>query len=39
VALALRRQGVTRVRPLEGGFPEWRKRGYPVEPILPVSVT
>jgi rhodanese-related sulfurtransferase len=33
VALALRRRGVTRVRPLEGGFAEWRERGYPVESI------
>jgi rhodanese-related sulfurtransferase len=33
VALALRRHGVTRVRPLAGGFPEWRHRGFPVEAI------
>ncbi len=30
-ALRLRRDGVGRVRPLEGGFPEWRELGYPVE--------
>jgi 3-mercaptopyruvate sulfurtransferase SseA len=35
VALALRRRGVTRVKPLEGGFPGWRERGFPVEPLLP----
>jgi 3-mercaptopyruvate sulfurtransferase SseA len=33
VALALRRHGVTRVRPLAGGFPAWRDSGLPVEPI------
>jgi 3-mercaptopyruvate sulfurtransferase SseA len=31
VALTLERRGITRIRPLEGGFPEWRNRGYPVE--------
>jgi hypothetical protein len=34
VALKLRRVGVTRVRPLAGGFERWRERGFPVEPIL-----
>jgi rhodanese-related sulfurtransferase len=34
VALALRRHGVTRVRPLAGGFPGWRDRGFPVQPIV-----
>lgn len=33
MALALRRHGVTRVRPLEGGFPEWQQRGFPVERV------
>jgi rhodanese-related sulfurtransferase len=33
VALALERHGVTRVRPLAGGFPEWRQRGFPVQRI------
>jgi rhodanese-related sulfurtransferase len=33
VALALRRLGVTRVRPLEGGFTGWRERGFPLEPV------
>jgi 3-mercaptopyruvate sulfurtransferase SseA len=33
VALDLARLGVTRMRPLAGGFPEWQKRGYPVERI------
>ena len=31
VALRLKRQGVERVRPLEGGFPLWRELGLPVE--------
>ena len=33
VALTLRRRGVTRVRPLEGGFPAWHARGLPVEAV------
>ena len=32
MALTLRRLGVTRVRPLEGGFVGWRERGFPLEP-------
>jgi len=34
VALLLRRRGITRVRPLEGGFDAWRERGYPLEQKL-----
>jgi hypothetical protein len=34
VALRLRRVGVTRVRPLGGGFEAWRTGGFPVEPVL-----
>jgi rhodanese-related sulfurtransferase len=30
VALLLRRQGITRIRPLEGGLEAWRERKYPV---------
>jgi rhodanese-related sulfurtransferase len=30
VALRLRRLGVTRVRPLEGGLDAWRARGFPL---------
>lgn len=30
-ALRLQRDGVGRVRPVEGGFPDWRELGYPVE--------
>jgi rhodanese-related sulfurtransferase len=32
VALKLHRLGITRVRPLAGGFEAWRARGYPLEP-------
>jgi rhodanese-related sulfurtransferase len=34
VALQLRKLGVYRVRPLRGGFDEWKKLGYPLE-MLP----
>jgi membrane protein DedA with SNARE-associated domain/rhodanese-related sulfurtransferase len=30
VALRLRKEGLLRVRPLDGGFPVWQERGYPV---------
>jgi len=33
VALQLRRLGITRVRPLAGGFETWRGLGFPVEPV------
>lgn len=36
MALDLAKLGVTRVRPLAGGFPEWHARGFPVEPIATV---
>lgn len=35
-ALRLRRRGVRRVRPLEGGFEAWTALGYPVEARAPV---
>jgi 3-mercaptopyruvate sulfurtransferase SseA len=31
VALLLRRQGISRIRPLAGGFQAWRERRFPVE--------
>ena len=31
VALKLREVGITRVRPLEGGFQTWLDYGFPVE--------
>ncbi len=33
MALALHKRGITRVRPLRGGFEEWTALGYPVEPV------
>jgi membrane protein DedA with SNARE-associated domain/rhodanese-related sulfurtransferase len=33
VAMQLRRAGVRRVRPLEGGLDAWRASGYPIEPV------
>ncbi|HLW80242.1 MAG TPA: hypothetical protein VKU44_11655 [Terriglobia bacterium] len=34
MALLLKRRGITRVRPLEGGFDAWREGGYPLEQKL-----
>jgi len=31
VALLLRKNGIKRIRPLQGGLDAWRERGYPVE--------
>jgi membrane protein DedA with SNARE-associated domain/rhodanese-related sulfurtransferase len=33
VALNLRKQGIYRVRPLRGGFDEWKRLGYPLETL------
>jgi 3-mercaptopyruvate sulfurtransferase SseA len=33
VALQLKRAGITRVRPLAGGFEAWQKLGLPVESV------
>jgi rhodanese-related sulfurtransferase len=30
VALLLRKNGITRIRPLLGGLNAWRERGYPL---------
>ncbi len=36
MALQLKRQGVTRVHPLQGGLAEWRALGFPVvDSVLP----
>ena len=32
MALLLKRLGITRVRPLEGGLEAWRKLDYPIAP-------
>jgi rhodanese-related sulfurtransferase len=33
VALLLRKKGITRIRPLQGGLNAWRERGYPMDTI------
>jgi rhodanese-related sulfurtransferase len=35
VALLLRKQGITRIRPLQGGLDAWRNLGYPMENTEP----
>lgn len=35
-ALALQKLGIERVRPLRGGYDEWKRLGYPLEAIEPV---
>jgi 3-mercaptopyruvate sulfurtransferase SseA len=39
VALLLRRQGVKRIRPLEGGLDGWREAGYKLQTAASVEVT
>ncbi len=34
MALLLRRQGVQRIRPLQGGLEAWRKHGYPLANVV-----
>jgi rhodanese-related sulfurtransferase len=36
VAMTLHRLGINRVRPLRGGFDEWKRLGFPLDPIAPV---
>jgi membrane protein DedA with SNARE-associated domain/rhodanese-related sulfurtransferase len=36
VAMTLRKLGIERVRPLRGGFDEWKRLGFPLDPIAPV---
>jgi len=33
VALLLRKSGIKRIRPLQGGLDAWRDRGYPLVTI------
>ena len=30
MALLLKKQGIARIRPLQGGLGAWRERGYPL---------
>ena len=39
VVLALKKRGIDRVFPLEGGLEAWVSRGYPVEVVPPGTVT
>jgi membrane protein DedA with SNARE-associated domain len=38
-AMALHKLGIDRVRPLRGGFDEWKRLGFPLDPIAPVLTT
>jgi rhodanese-related sulfurtransferase len=38
VALELKKLGITKVRPLAGGFDEWRRLNLPVEAIASAAV-
>jgi membrane protein DedA with SNARE-associated domain/rhodanese-related sulfurtransferase len=35
MAMALHKAGVERVRPLRGGFDEWKRLGYPMDAVTP----
>jgi hypothetical protein len=35
VALLLRKQGIKKIRPLEGGLDGWREAGFALEPAAP----
>jgi len=35
VALLLRKQGVKRIRPLQGGLDGWREAGFPLQNAVP----
>jgi len=37
VALRLKRRGITRVRPLAGGYEAWVARGFPVDALAPAA--
>jgi rhodanese-related sulfurtransferase len=36
-ALTLHKLGIKRVRPLRGGYDEWKRLGYPMDAIAPVA--
>ncbi len=38
MALRLQRRGITRVHPLDGGFPRWLALGFPVSGLTPPPV-
>jgi len=37
VALLLRRQGIKKIRPLQGGLDGWREAGFPLQEVSPVD--
>jgi len=39
VALRLKRRGISRVRPLEGGYAGWVAEGYPLQRWAPAETT
>jgi rhodanese-related sulfurtransferase len=39
VALRLKRRGIDRVRPLEGGYAGWVGEGYPLQIWAPAETT
>jgi len=39
VALRLKRRGIDRVRPLEGGYAGWVSEGYPLQRWAPAETT
>lgn len=39
MALKLKRQGITRVRPLQGGLHQWMDAAYPVTEIKPIDAS
>ncbi|HEY1649306.1 MAG TPA: VTT domain-containing protein [Terracidiphilus sp.] len=38
-AMTLHKLGIDRVRPLRGGFDEWKRLGFPMDPVAPVLTT
>jgi len=34
VALLLRRQGIKKIRPLQGGLDGWREAGFPLQEVI-----
>ncbi len=39
MALRLKRRGISRVRPLEGGYAGWVAEGFPLQRWAPVEAT
>ncbi len=38
-AMTLHKLGIDRVRPLRGGFDEWKRLGFPLDPVAPALTT